>query len=254
MELVRDFLSRLRLSGGAGSDSVRRFDQRFGIRFRDAALLEIALTHRSSLGQQDAVISNERLEFLGDAVLGLAATESLFRSLGDADEGTLTKARSRVVNKNVLGRIGIDMGILELLNYARDEINGDDRALLTLSADALEAVIGAIYLDRGFKCASEFVRQNVLDPAACNSLGETHADYKSRLQEICQADFKVQPQYKVVRRIGPEHRKVFQVEVVIRGKPYGSGSGRSKKEAEQQAAGRTIERIRPRGDRNPPAE
>jgi ribonuclease-3 len=222
------------------------FSERFGVEFRDPVLLEHALTHRSSLGPNDAVISNERLEFLGDSVLGLVATEALFRSLPDADEGTLTKARSRIVNKNFLGKIGLDLGILDVLRYARDEIKEDDRALLTLSADALEAVIGAIYLDRGFDTAVRFVQQNVVRAAPSDSEAHSQIDYKSRLQEICQAEFKVQPQYKVVRRMGPEHRKIFHVEAVIRGRTYGLGIGRSKKEAEQQAAGQAMRKIAPR--------
>jgi ribonuclease-3 len=220
-----------------------QFQERYGMRFADPGLLETALTHRSSLGAGESAISNERLEFLGDSVLGLVATESLFRSLDDADEGTLTKARSRIVNKSVLGRVGLDLGILDMLNYARDEIGEDDRALLTLSADALEAVIGAIYLDMGFDSAKCFVRDHIIEPAGVDSAEHLHMDYKSRLQEICQADFKVQPQYRVVKRVGPEHRKVFHVDVLIRGKAYGSGVGRSKKEAEQQAAGRAMEKL-----------
>ena len=219
------------------------FLKKFGVKFRDSTLLEHAMTHRSSLGPEEAVISNERLEFLGDSVLGLVATESLFRSQPDADEGELTKARSRIVNKNVLGRIGLSLGILDVLNYARDEIKDDDRALVTLSADALEAVIGAIYLDAGFDSAARFVQENVIEAAASSPEDHSQADFKSKLQEICQAQFKVQPQYKVVRRIGPEHRKIFHVEVLIRNRQYGLGSGRSKKEAEQQAAGAAIRKL-----------
>jgi ribonuclease-3 len=221
----------------------RRFFEMFGFRFSDPTLLEIALTHRSSLGPSEGEISNERLEFLGDSVLGLVTTESLFKSLPDADEGTLTKARSRIVNKNVLGTIGRDLGLLDILNYARDEIKEDDRALLTLSADGLEAVIGAIYLDKGFGFAKRFVLDHVVVPASDDSANHFHMDHKSKLQEVCQAEYKVQPQYKVVRRIGPEHRKIFHVEVLIRGKSYGSGVGRSKKEAEQQAAGNAMRKL-----------
>lgn len=221
----------------------RAFFERFGVEFKDPVLLEHALTHRSSLGPDDSVISNERLEFLGDSVLGLATTEALFRSLPEEDEGALTKARSRIVNKNFLGRVGLDLGILDVLKYARDEIKEDERALLTLSADALEAVIGAIYLDRGFETAVRFVQQNVIRAAPNDLEDHLQTDYKSRLQEICQAEFKVQPQYKVVRRMGPEHRKIFHVEATIRGKPYGMGVGRSKKEAEQQAAGQAMRKI-----------
>ena len=219
------------------------FLRKFGTKFKDGRLLGTALTHRSFLNPAEADISNERLEFLGDSVLGLVATDCLFRSMDDADEGALTKARSRIVNKSVLGKIGLDLGILDVLKYARDEIKEDERALLTLSADALEAVIGAVYLDRGFEAAFRFVEDNIIAAANDTSAEHSQTDYKSRLQEICQAEFKVQPQYKVVKRMGPEHRKIFHLEVLIRGKAYGSGTGRSKKEAEQQAAGQAMRRL-----------
>jgi ribonuclease-3 len=243
MGRLSDLLAGMAWWRRESSDLSRRFFERFGIKFSDPGLLEIALTHRSSLGAHEADISNERLEFLGDSVLGLVATESLFKSLPDADEGTLTKARSRVVNKNILGKIGLDLGLLEVLKYARDEIKEDDRALLTLSADGLEAVIGAIYLDKGFEFARRFVHDNIIEPATCDSSNHLQADHKSQLQEISQAEFKVQPQYKVVKRVGPEHRKIFHVEVMIRGKSWGTGVGRSKKEAEQQAAGNAMRKL-----------
>jgi ribonuclease-3 len=216
------------------------FQKKFGIRFDDPTVLRVALTHRSTADPDTGVVSNERLEFLGDSVLGLAASDYLFCSMDDANEGELTKARSRIVNKNALGRIGMKMGMLDLLLYAREEIRDDERALVTLSADALEAVIGAIYLDKGFKCASEFVTNRIVDPVSDESTGHATTDYKSKLQEICQARYKTHPEYRIVRRLGPEHRKVFHVEVRIRGETYGFGSGRSRKEAEQVAAGQAI--------------
>lgn len=216
------------------------FIRRFGIGFNDPWLLRVALTHRSYTDPEGTAVSNERLEFLGDSVLGLIASDYLFRAMGKADEGELTKARSRIVNKIALGRIGMKLGLLDLLLYARDEIRGDERALITLSADALEAVVGAIYLDRGFKAACDFVIDRIVDPVSDTGSTPITVDHKSRLQEICQARFKVHPEYRVVKRLGPEHRKVFHVEVRIRGETYGFGSGRSRKDAEQVAAGRAI--------------
>jgi ribonuclease-3 len=216
------------------------FVELFGIEFKDPWLLKVALTHRSSADPDEGAVSNERLEFLGDSVLGLVTSDHLFHSMSDANEGELTKARSRLVNKIVLGRIGRKIGILDLLLYARDEIRDDERALTTLSADALEAIIGAIYLDRGFAAASDFVIDKIVSPAGEIPTGHMTSDYKSRLQEICQARFKVHPEYRIVKRVGPEHRKVFHVEVRIKGETYGSGSGRSRKEAEQVAAGEAL--------------
>jgi ribonuclease-3 len=229
---------------GGPEDETRRihsiFAGRFGITFNDPMLLRIALTHRSNLNANGAAVSNERLEFLGDSVLGLIASDYLFRSMSDANEGELTKARSRIVNKNALGKIGRNLGLLDILLYASDEIRDDERALTTLSADALEAVVGAIYLDQGYSTACRFVIDRIVDPVSDGSAGAMASDHKSRLQEICQARYRVHPDYRIVKREGPEHRKVFHVEVRIRGETYGFGSGRSRKEAEQVAAGQAI--------------
>ena len=230
-------------SGAGSRPDVRielEFTRKFGVRFETPSLLKLALTHRSYIANEAGASSNERLEFLGDSVLGLIASDYLFRSMGDANEGELTKARSRVVNKHVLGKIGMKLGVLDLLLYARDEIRDDERALVTLSADALEAIIGAIYLDQGFEVACNFVVDRIVDPFSETSSEDLAVDYKSRLQEICQARYKVHPEYRIVKRVGPEHRKIFHVEVRIRGETYGFGSGRSRKEAEQVAAGQAI--------------
>ena len=230
-------------SGAGSRPDVRielEFTRKFGVRFKTPSLLKLALTHRSYIANEAGASSNERLEFLGDSVLGLIASDYLFRSMGDANEGELTKARSRVVNKHVLGKIGMKLGVLDLLLYARDEIRDDERALVTLSADALEAIIGAIYLDQGFEVACNFVVDRIVDPFSETSSEDLAVDYKSRLQEICQARYKVHPEYRIVKRVGPEHRKIFHVEVRIRGETYGFGSGRSRKEAEQVAAGQAI--------------
>jgi ribonuclease-3 len=232
-----------RLSGGKDADSehlVLAFRRKFGIAFRNPVLLKTALTHRSMLEPEGGTVSNERLEFLGDSVLGIIASDYLFRSMEEANEGELTKARSRLVSKNVLGQIGLRLGILDLLLYAREELRDDERALRTLSADALEAVIGAIYMDRGMGSASQFVIERIIDPMSEVSAEKLATDHKSALQEVCQARFRVQPEYRIVKRIGPEHRKIFHVVVRINGETYGFGSGRSRKEAEQVAAGQAL--------------
>jgi ribonuclease-3 len=247
---LRRLLRRLR-RGAAEEDAARihaRFSSQFGISFDDPTILKTALTHRSQLNSEASEVSNERLEFLGDSVLGLITSDYLFRSMDEASEGDLTKARSRIVNKHVLGRIGTRLGLLDLLLYAKDEIRGDERALLTLSADALEAVVGAIYLDRGFSAACCFVIDHIVDPLSEESSGHESVDHKSMLQELCQARFKVHPDYRIVARLGPEHRKIFRVEVRIRGETYGLGKGRSRKEAEQAAAGQAIWNLSGKAD------
>jgi len=224
------------------------FRRKFGVAFRDPAILKTALTHRSVLEPDGVSVSNERLEFLGDSVLGIIASDYLFRSMEEANEGELTKARSRLVSKNVLGRIGLKLGILDLLLYAREELRDDERALITLSADAVEAVIGAIYIDRGMASASRFVIDRIIDPMSDVSPDDLSIDHKSALQELCQAKFRVQPEYRIVRRVGPEHRKVFHVVVRINRETYGFGSGRSRKEAEQVAAGQALLNLNSEGD------
>ncbi len=224
-------------------DITSSFARRFGIHFSNPDLLGTALTHRSYLGENPDGESNERLEFLGDAVLDLVASDHLFRLMDGADEGGLTRARSRMVNKNVLGKIGMELGVLDLLLYAREEIHKDERALTALSADALVAIIGAVYLDRGFSAAYKFVESNVFPCLTGLSAEDRQVDYKSRLQEISQARFKVLPEYKTLRKVGPEHRKVFHVSVLLKKNPLGEGFGRSKKEAEQAAARQAIEQL-----------
>ncbi|MGD9140596.1 MAG: ribonuclease III [bacterium] len=226
-----------------GTGASLSFARRFGIHFSDPSLLETALTHRSYLGENPERQSNERLEFLGDAVLDLVASDHLFRVMENADEGGLTRSRSRIVNKNVLGKIGMELGVLDLLLYAREEIHKDERALTALSADAIEAIIGAIYLDRGFSSAYKFVENSVFPCLSELAPEDRQVDYKSRLQEISQARYKILPEYKTLRKVGPEHRKVFHVSVLLKKRPFGEGFGRSKKEAEQAAARQAIEQI-----------
>ncbi len=233
-----------------GADPLARaFAKRFGIEFKNPSLLRVALTHRSSLGEDNSEQSNERLEFLGDAVLDLIASDYFYHAIPEGDEGELTKARSRLVNKNMLGEIGFRLGILEFVDYAKEEIERDERALVTISADAVEAVIGAIYLDSGYQAAYKFVLDHIVGLASSAAERQIDTDYKSRLQEMCQATLRVRPDYKTVAGYGPEHRKIFHVNVVINGKVYGRGSGRSKKEAEQDAAREALKKLSHRSDR-----
>lgn len=233
-----DFLSRKTRQDKDTKRIHSAFKKTFGVSFKDISLLRLALTHRS---YEEGRVSNERLEFLGDAVLNLVATDYVYGSMPDADEGELTKARAMLVNKTILGKLGVRMGLLDLLLYAREEIQSDERALTSLSANTLEAIIGAIFLDRGFSCASRFVLERIIDPIAKGLVDQVQADYKSRLQEICQTSFKIHPEYRIVKKTGPEHRRTFHVEVRIKGKVYGHGSGRSRKEAEQIAASQALE-------------
>jgi ribonuclease-3 len=217
---------------------VRAFQERTGIAFRDTDLLRLALTHRSYLGGEEAhgAQSNERLEFLGDAVLELSVIEHLYRTFPEAREGEMTQMKSLLVSRSVLAeraeRLGL--GDFVLLSTAeRDAGGGERRSIL---ADAFEAVLGAIYLDAGLPGARAFVARWLLR-ASDRILGNTQMqNFKSILQERIQARLRVHPRYRVVSEEGPDHEKCFTVEVLVRNHALGRGAGSNKKEAEQHAA------------------
>ncbi len=214
------------------------FERRQGIRFRDRGLLCRALTHRSYLGCNggDARLSNERVEFLGDAVLELIVIEFLYDRYPDDREGTLTKKKGLLVSRDVLAICADRMKLGEsvLLSAPERESGGSSRA--SILSDTLEAVIGAIYLDQGLEEARRFVRRRLLIRADEILQDRALSNNKSLLQELVQARHKTHPRYRICGESGPDHEKVFRVEVVIRGRVLGSGTGHNKKEAEQMAA------------------
>lgn len=220
-------------------DSVlNAFELRHGIRFRDRGLLRHALTHRSYLGCNggDPRLSNERIEFLGDAVLELVVIEFLFDTYPDDREGTLTKKKGLLVSRDVLAMCADRMRLGEsvLLSDPERESGGSSRA--SILCDTFEAVLGAIYLDQGLEEARRFVRRRLLIRADEILQDRSLSNNKSLLQELVQARHKIHPRYRVSGESGPDHEKVFRVEVVIRGRVLGSGTGHNKKEAEQMAA------------------
>lgn len=213
-----------------------------GVRFRDAELLGRALTHRSyaheaSLG---AWGTNERLEFLGDAVLDLVISDYLYRNHPELNEGDLTRIRSYLVNMNSLADLGRELGIGPFIRLSREEKadRGEDKP--SILADTLEAVIGALYLDRGERKAREVVLSLFRDRIEEAVTGPLDFDYKSRLQELIVKDRGILPRYRL-REEGPDHRKVFYATVYIGERSLGRGRGSSKKEAEQAAAREALE-------------
>ncbi len=213
-------------------------EARLGHRFADVELLRTALTHRSHVYRsgQERLQSNERLEFLGDSVLGLIVNEYLFRSFPERSEGELTKIKSLIVSRAVLGRSAESLGLGAYLILAPGEVDAGGRRRASILSDAYEAVLGAMYLDGGLEPVRAFVSSELLE-----SLDETLADhrlanYKSQLQEKIQAHLKTPPRYKVSATSGPDHAKKFVVEVLVRGRVLGRGEGKSKKVAEQRAA------------------
>ncbi|MFP3905413.1 MAG: ribonuclease III [Acidimicrobiales bacterium] len=210
---------------------------RLRYRFRDGALLELALTHRSWCAEHPGTESNERLEFLGDAVLGLAVTEHLYQRWPDRPEGELAPIRAAAVSAATLAEAGLDLGLGAAVRLGKGEEGAGGRSRPSILADALEAVFGAVYLDGGWAAAREVVIETIGPHIPVSHDLAGHGDFKTRLQELAATRFDNQaPVYDVVGR-GPDHAKVFRAEVRIGGQVWGHGQGRSKKEAEQAAAG-----------------
>src|SRR5262245_4061455 len=230
------------------------FEREIGVRFRDPMLLNQSLMHRSYVHgkAEDRGLSNERMEFLGDSVLGLIVNEYLYNRYPDRDEGDLTKIKSLVVSRQVLAKKAEEIGLGKYLLLSAGEVESGGRKRSSIIADAMEAVIGAIYLDRGLEPAREFIRREILVGLHEITRSEEHTNYKSLLQELVQGSRKVHPVYRVQSERGPDHDKQFIVDVSISGKVYGRGTGKSKKEAEQSAAKAALENLADReGGRGP---
>lgn len=203
--------------------------------FKDPLLLELALRHRSWCAENGGVESNERLEFLGDAVLGVVITDHLYRSTPNEPEGVLARYRAELVNSSVLALLArrIDLGSMLLLGKGEEATGGRDKN--SILADALEALIGAIYLDAGTEAAEAFILELSEDLIEQVENEDLSTDHKSRLQETAARLFGELPRYDLSED-GPEHAKSFTARVTVRGRLLGEGIGRTKKEAEQGAA------------------
>ena len=208
--------------------------------FLNLALLQKALTHSSC--KNDVLYSNERLEFLGDAVLGLVITQYLFESFPDQPEGELTRIKSMVVSRSSLGRVGKRLRLDEFLILGKGLAR---RKTLpkSLLANAYEAVLAAIYLDGGYDEAREFTLRSLADQVEI-ALAETHSfNYKSLLQQYAQRELGVTPTYRLAGERGPDHGKSFVIVAVLGGEDHGQGAGACKKEAEQRAAQDTLRML-----------
>jgi ribonuclease-3 len=229
-------------------------EERLGYKFQNPALLERALTHSSALpelrAQPDATAKNglpqdnERLEFLGDAVLELLASEYLLESFPDWSEGQLSKSRARIVNAGSLEIAARRLGIGEYLRLGRGEEKTGGREKPALLADAFEAVVAAIHLDTGLAAARAVLR-HVLFEQALEERGDriAESDRKSALQEFLQGRGQPPAEYRLAGESGPDHQKVFLIEVWVGGECLASGAGNTKKEAEQRAARSALERL-----------
>ncbi|HEY3298570.1 MAG TPA: ribonuclease III [Armatimonadota bacterium] len=195
-----------------------------------------ALTHKSYLGESGQVGSNERLEFLGDSVLGLVVAENLFSRFGEKAEGELAKAKAVCVSEPILAEAARNIGLSEVIYMSSGEETSGGRNRSSILADSFEAIVAAIYLNQGLEAARAFVLKSldsILDDIESE---EHHRNYKSVLQELSQRLFKKAPRYEVITESGADHDKTFIVEAQLDGNPLGRGSGKSKKQAEQAAA------------------
>jgi ribonuclease-3 len=229
-------------------DDYRLLEDQLGYQFRQPALLRSALTHKSFVNENPELEreDNERLEFLGDAVLDLAVGHLLMESFPVRSEGELSKRRAAIVNEQGLSDVATELRLGEWLFLGRGEEQTGGRRKASLLADAFEAVLAAIYLDGGFDAAFGVIRRLF---AGRMGAGEKPGgeDWKTQLQELVQAEMRTVPRYIVVGEHGPDHEKTFEVGVQVGGRELARAHGRSKKEAEQRAARRALEELQGAG-------
>jgi ribonuclease-3 len=211
--------------------------------FKNTELLERALTHKSFANENKVPAHNERMEFLGDAVLNLVVSEHLMKTCPDATEGDLSRFRAAVVSEPGLAQVAraIKLGDYLLLGKGEEQTGGRDKD--SLLADSLEALIAAVYLDAGADASKTFILRffDKIIKKTCNQ--RVSRDYKTVLQELCQERRKQLPEYRVISETGPDHQKQFQMEISLKGTVLGHGTGKSKKEAEQRAAKEALEKL-----------
>jgi len=233
------------MTSASSADSLQ---SSLGYRFQALALLEEALTRSSLVNEQKSSSPqhNERLEFLGDAVLSLVMSEYLAASLPQSSEGTLSKLKAQLVSESSLAQVARRLRLGEHLKLGRGEDRSKGREKDSLLADALEAVLAAVHLDGGFE-ASQTVTRHIFAEELTNIAAQQEhpgaGDYKTQFQEWCQKRHDALPRYATVRETGPDHQKLFEVELSIQGEVVGIGCGRSKKEAEQQAAKQALRQL-----------
>lgn len=215
--------------------------------FLNSSLLEQALTHKSyhNENSESSPGHNERLEFLGDAVLDLVLSDMLMKQFIDFSEGDLSKMRASLVNEVTLADLALEFEIDKHIKLGKGEISSGGSQKPRILASAIEAVIGAFYLDAGFEKSHLWIQELFKTRIEQLDLSQHFAsDYKTRLQEVVQEKFKSPPKYQVLSAIGPDHEKIFEVQVEVIGQILGMGQGKSKKQAEQEAAKCALEKIK----------
>jgi ribonuclease-3 len=210
-------------------------ERRLGYTFHDSRLLETALTHSSYANERAGLHSNERLEFLGDSVLGFCAAKTIFSLYPDMPEGEMTRLRAELVCEASLHAVAREIGLGPSIRLGRNEECNGGRQRVSILADAVEAVIAAVYLDGGLEPAESFIEKNILRDLEAGRR-PVRTDYKTQLQELLQKEGGAAPVYAIVGESGPDHAKTFTARVELHDGAFAEGAGKSKKEAEQAAA------------------
>lgn len=225
---------------------IRELEDKIGITFRNVDFYKEALTHRSYLNENPAwpFPHNERLEYLGDAVLELAASEALFEKFPNSPEGQLTVLRAALVNYQMLSRVALAIELQDFILLSKGERADTSKAREVILANALEAFIGALYLDQGFGVARQFTERFILVHLPEILKTKSYKDAKSELQEIIQEKMRVTPSYRVLEESGPAHRRTFRIGVYFGDEFIAEGSGSSKQEGELEAAKNALGRYR----------
>lgn len=223
---------------------LRALLETLGLKIKSEALIQNAFVHRSYLNEsKEFADSNERLEYLGDAVLELATSHFLYSTYPEFQEGMLTNVRAALVRTESLAKLALDLNFPDLLKMSKGEEATGGRQNPSILADTLEAFLGAVYLDQGFEKLEQILNDHLFVKAKDVLESETYKDNKSLLQEISQARYKATPQYNLLSQEGPDHNKKFVMQVVIGDKTYGEGVGKSKQSAQEDAARTTLEMI-----------
>lgn len=225
--------------------TLENLQENLGYRFRDESLLRGALYHSSYANEHrnENIVSNERLEFLGDAVLGFVSAEFLYSRFPHAPEGELTRIRAALVREESLFEVAQSLQLGECLMLGKGEESGGGRQRPSILADCTEAVFAAVYLDGGMDCARDLIHRVLLSKGDITVAESRRRDYKTELQELVQRKPHQVLRYELVGQSGPDHAKLFTVAVLLNGDPVGEGSGHSKKEAEQSAARAALEKL-----------
>ncbi|MCP4684830.1 MAG: ribonuclease III [bacterium] len=220
---------------------LNELERLIGYHFRDRGLLRLSLTHRSvARAAEKPMPSNERLEFLGDSVLGLIIADQLFRKHPDLSEGDLTKQKAMLVNETTLSIVAIEIGLNRFVYVSAEEEKSGGRERPSIVSDAFESIIGAVFLDGGLQAARSLVLDTIYSRKASILADDSQRNYKGDFLEMVQARAVGMPRYEIVSETGPDHDKTFNVVVTVAGEEVGRGTGSSKKEAEQKAAAEAL--------------